>query len=131
MKLAALVRWAAALAGAAAGLPTAAIADDTRVATADEPAPAEAAPPPVTPPALAPLVVAPPPPAPSQVFAPPPAADRPAPATVAPTPMEQRRAIAGAGRGFAGNTALTVPAGRVEVSMRSLVPFAGLVTVAA
>jgi hypothetical protein len=115
------VRRAAALAAVAVCLPAAALADDTRVAAADEPAPpAEAPPPPLTPPAFAP-----------PQLAPPLTVERPAPAPAALTPIEQRRAIVGAGRGLAGNTALTVPAGRVEVSMRSFVPFAGLITVSA
>ncbi|HWU88391.1 MAG TPA: hypothetical protein VN253_13990, partial [Kofleriaceae bacterium] len=57
------------------------------------------------------------------------AADRPE--RTEPTAIERRRATANAGRGLVGHTALTVPAGSVEVSMRSIVPYAGLATIAA
>ena len=110
-------RCAVALVGAAVFLPAAAMADDTRVAAVDDrgpPGQTAAAPVPTVAPALAPALVP---------------AERPADAE--PTPLEQRRAIANSGRGLVGHTALTVPQGRVEISMRGLVPYAGLATIAA
>lgn len=68
--------------------------------------------------------------APAPLIAPvPPTADQPAHAET--TPLEKRRAIPSSGRGLIGHTALTVPAGSVEVSMRSVVPYAGLATISA
>lgn len=136
---------AAALAAFAALIPAAAMADDagsaalatgdTRVAaaaiddgtpgqTAAAPAPPPLAPPPLLAPPPAPLASPAPHAMPADVWRFP---APPQPAEL--SPLEQRRRLPNGSRGLLGHTALTVPQGTVDVSMRTLFPYAALATI--
>lgn len=49
-----------------------------------------------------------------------------APAPPKKSPIDQRQDVVASGRGLAAPTAITVPAGQVELTMQSLIPFAAL-----